>query len=175
MNKRNRILSATFLGLSSVLAGTLSTGVAHADRVIVVPGPDGYPGPFHWGPPAWGPPARRPHGPRPWAPRPHRPPFPWTGPVTAITLKLLDNANEEQRRRHEEALLRSLNARAGETIIWEQGGASGSVTTTRIGHTGSGRTCHEFQQDVTIGGKTEHAYGIACQQPDGSWKIVSGG
>ena len=170
MNKRNRILSATFLGLSSVLAGTLSAGVAHADRVIVVPGPDVYPGPFHWGPPAWGP-----RDPRPWVPRPHRPPFPWTGPVTAITLKLLDNLNDEQRRVHEEALLRSTTAGVGETIIWEEGGASGSVTTTRIGHTRSGRTCHEFQQDVTIGGKTQHAYGTACQQPDGSWKIINSG
>ncbi len=35
-----------------------------------------------------------------------------------------------------------------------------------------GQYCREFQQTVTIGGKTEEAYGTACRQPDGSWKIV---
>ena len=27
--------------------------------------------------------------------------------------------------------------------------------------------------DVNIGGKTEQAYGTACRQPDGSWKVVN--
>ena len=31
--------------------------------------------------------------------------------------------------------------------------------------------CREFQQTITVGGKTERAYGRACRQPDGSWKI----
>ena len=33
--------------------------------------------------------------------------------------------------------------------------------------------CREFQQTITVGGKTERAYGRACRQPDGSWKIVN--
>lgn len=32
--------------------------------------------------------------------------------------------------------------------------------------------CREFQREVIIDGKPEHAYGTACLQPDGSWKIV---
>ena len=32
--------------------------------------------------------------------------------------------------------------------------------------------CREFQRDVIIDGKPERAYGTACLQPDGSWKIV---
>jgi surface antigen len=32
--------------------------------------------------------------------------------------------------------------------------------------------CREFQQTVVIGGEREQAYGRACQQPDGDWKIV---
>ena len=36
----------------------------------------------------------------------------------------------------------------------------------------NGRYCREFQQTVTIGGRTAEAYGTACRQPDGSWKIV---
>ncbi len=35
----------------------------------------------------------------------------------------------------------------------------------------SGRYCREFQQSVVIGGQSEQAYGIACQQPDGSWEV----
>ena len=33
--------------------------------------------------------------------------------------------------------------------------------------------CREFQQTITVGGKTERAYGRACRQPDSSWKIVN--
>lgn len=32
--------------------------------------------------------------------------------------------------------------------------------------------CREFQREVIIDGKPERAYGTACLQPDGSWKIV---
>ena len=63
-------------------------------------------------------------------------------------------------------------ANVGETIIWEEGNASGAVTTTRIGTSSTGRPCREFQQSVTIGGKTEQAYGTACMNPDGSWEVV---
>ena len=37
----------------------------------------------------------------------------------------------------------------------------------------SGNTCREYQSTVTVGGKTEQAYGTACRQADGSWKIVN--
>jgi hypothetical protein len=33
--------------------------------------------------------------------------------------------------------------------------------------------CREFTKVVNIGGHMENAYGQACQQPDGSWQIVS--
>jgi surface antigen len=32
--------------------------------------------------------------------------------------------------------------------------------------------CREFQQDVTIAGERVKAFGTACRQPDGTWKIV---
>lgn len=37
----------------------------------------------------------------------------------------------------------------------------------------TGQYCREYQQTVTIAGKEETAYGTACRQPDGSWKIVN--
>ena len=32
--------------------------------------------------------------------------------------------------------------------------------------------CREFTQTIEVGGKKEEGYGTACQQPDGSWKVV---
>jgi hypothetical protein len=94
---------------------------------------------------------------------------------TAITLKALDVLNEAQERAHEEAQIRATAAPIGERIIWNDGGATGSVTAVREGTSTQGRYCREFQQAVTVGGRTEQAYGTACQQPDGSWEIVSTG
>lgn len=94
---------------------------------------------------------------------------------TAITVKILDNINEQQQREHEAAQVAATNAEVGETIIWNKAGASGAVTVVRDGTSTSGRYCREFQHEVTIGGKTESAYGIACQQPDGAWEIISTG
>jgi surface antigen len=62
----------------------------------------------------------------------------------------------------------------GETIAWNnpKSGNSGTVTPTRDGTSSDGRYCREFQQSVTIAGKTQQGYGVACRQPDGSWHIV---
>ena len=52
-------------------------------------------------------------------------------------------------------------------------GHYGSVTPVREGtHDQTGEYCREFQQTVTIGGRPENAYGVACRQPDGAWRIV---
>jgi hypothetical protein len=32
--------------------------------------------------------------------------------------------------------------------------------------------CREFQQTIMIGGQAQKAYGTACRQADGTWKIV---
>ncbi|MFO7593232.1 MAG: hypothetical protein R6X15_04200 [Pseudomonadota bacterium] len=122
----------------------------------------------------WGTHVRRPHG------RPYHgygfyfsddDAFQWLA-FTAITLKILDNLNEEQQRLHEAAQVRATTANVGEVIMWEEGNAYGSVATTRRGTTTTGRPCREFQQTVTIGGRTEQAYGTACMNPDGSWEVV---
>ena len=63
-------------------------------------------------------------------------------------------------------------------IIWENpantgGPAEGSTIITRQGADSEGRTCREFQQTVTIGGRQEQSYGTACRDANGDWKIVS--
>jgi len=35
-----------------------------------------------------------------------------------------------------------------------------------------GRYCREYRTKVRIGDKVRNAYGTACRQPDGSWKIM---
>lgn len=63
----------------------------------------------------------------------------------------------------------------GESVAWNNpdSGHSGTVTAIRDGkQEGTGAYCREFRTEVSIGGKVEEAYGSACRQPDGSWKIV---
>jgi 17 kDa outer membrane surface antigen len=94
---------------------------------------------------------------------------------TAITLKVLDSLDQAQERAHEAAQVQATTAPIGETIRWHDGAAAGSVTAVREGTSTLGRYCREFQQNVTVGGQNEQAYGTACQQPDGAWEIVSTG
>ena len=91
---------------------------------------------------------------------------------TAITLKILDNIDEASQRAHEAAQVNATTAQVGEKINWQTDSASGTVVTTKQGTNNLGQTCREFQQTVTIGGQTEQAYGTACLQGDGSWKMV---
>ncbi|HEY4135051.1 MAG TPA: RT0821/Lpp0805 family surface protein [Alphaproteobacteria bacterium] len=67
------------------------------------------------------------------------------------------------------------SAPIGQNIQWSnpQSGNYGTITPVREGTDSStGAYCREFQQTVTIGGKAESAYGTACRQPDGTWKVV---
>jgi hypothetical protein len=91
---------------------------------------------------------------------------------TAWEVALDARLNEEQMRAHEAAIVEATSSPVDEPVEWSDGPASGTVTATREGHTQDGRTCREFQQQVTIAGASEKAYGTACQQTDGSWQIV---
>jgi len=71
----------------------------------------------------------------------------------------------------------NINARTaplGQEITWNntQNNHNGSITPTRDGYSDSGNYCREFHQTVSIGSKKEDAYGVACRQPDGTWRIV---
>jgi len=83
----------------------------------------------------------------------------------------LDNAD---RARLQQAQLRAYDAPVGQTITWNnpQNGNSGTFTPLRDGTASNGDYCREFQQTVVVGGQRQSAYGTACRQPDGSWKIT---
>lgn len=84
--------------------------------------------------------------------------------------------DEVDRLKAHQAYERAARAPIGETITWNNPNThhSGSVTPVRDGTSSAGLYCREFQQTVNIGGKSEQAYGTACRQPDGSWKMVQG-
>ena len=92
--------------------------------------------------------------------------------ITAVILGVLGLLNAEQQRRHEVTLNGAVR-RPGEVIVWNSGGAVGTVATMRSGVSSSGWQCREYQQTVTVDGRTEQAYGTACLQPDGHWEIVN--
>ena len=77
----------------------------------------------------------------------------------------------------EQAARRAYAAPVGERITWNnpQSGNYGTITSTHEGYDSGGHYCREYQQTITVSGRTELAYGTACKQPDGTWKIVSNG
>lgn len=72
------------------------------------------------------------------------------------------------------AVNQAQTAPIGETITWDnpRSGNSGAITPVREGTSASGQYCREFQQTITVGGKRQQGYGIACRQPDGTWRIL---
>lgn len=84
----------------------------------------------------------------------------------------LDNADR--------AMVNQANQRAtqvpiGETVSWSNpdSGNYGEVTPVREGTSNQGRYCREYEQTIFIGGRQETGVGTACQNPDGTWEIVS--
>lgn len=65
--------------------------------------------------------------------------------------------------------------RSGQSSVWNNpdSGNSGSVTPTKTYQIANGQYCREYSQTITVGGEQHQAYGTACRQPDGSWKVQS--
>jgi hypothetical protein len=82
--------------------------------------------------------------------------------------------DDTDRQRASAAEQRAYTAPIGKQIAWNnpENGNSGIITPTRDGYDQNGAYCREFQQSIVVGGKKQQGYGKACQQPDGSWKIV---
>lgn len=80
----------------------------------------------------------------------------------------IDLADERQA---QEALEKN---KTGESTNWmnPDTGSEVSIVPTRTYQSKAGEYCREYTTDVIVGGKKEEAYGTACRQPDGSWKIV---
>jgi surface antigen len=74
----------------------------------------------------------------------------------------------------QQAETRAHGASIGESIAWSnpESGQSGTYTPTRDGTDQAGNYCREYQTSVKISGRVEKAYGTACRQTDGTWKVV---
>lgn len=64
---------------------------------------------------------------------------------------------------------------SGVSSTWRNpdSGNYGSITPQPAYQNTAGQYCREYQQTVTVGGQKQNAYGTACRQPDGTWKIVN--
>jgi surface antigen len=83
----------------------------------------------------------------------------------------LDNADRNYAMRNAQYALETTPAGTRSTWRNPDSGHSGSATPIKTYQEPDGTYCREFQQTVTVGGKTESAYGTACRMPDGSWRI----
>ena len=83
----------------------------------------------------------------------------------------LDNADKAAMKQSSQYALEA--TKTGHTSNWSNpdSGNTGTVTPTKTYQTAQGEYCREYQQTVTVAGKTQEAYGTACRQPDGSWKV----
>ncbi len=92
----------------------------------------------------------------------------WLGNEIGASLDKADRAELST------ATQRAYTAPVGQQITWNnpQSGNAGTITPVRDGYANDGAYCREFQQTITVGGQKQQGYGRACQQPDGSWKIV---
>ncbi|MBL4612392.1 MAG: hypothetical protein JKY91_01470 [Emcibacter sp.] len=87
--------------------------------------------------------------------------------------KSMDDADRQAMVRNRQVALESYPS--GQTSTWynPDSGNSGSYSPEPAYQDTTGAYCREYQQTITVGGKTEEAYGKACRQPDGTWKIVT--
>ncbi|MGH7186610.1 MAG: RT0821/Lpp0805 family surface protein [Pseudomonadota bacterium] len=62
----------------------------------------------------------------------------------------------------------------GQSATWKNPntGHAGSTTPNRT-YEVADAPCREYQTSVVIDGRTQTAYGTACRQPDGTWRVVN--
>jgi surface antigen len=67
------------------------------------------------------------------------------------------------------------SGQTGKPTAWNNPdtGNSGSVTPTRTYQLANGTYCRQYNQTIVVSGEQHQAYGTACRQPDGTWKIQS--
>ena len=83
------------------------------------------------------------------------------------------NVDENVRRKAAAAQTQALDT--GESITWAEGSDTGTVEIGRTGTNNRDETCREFTHTVQIGGREQQAYGTACRDAAGDWKIVQEG
>lgn len=65
-------------------------------------------------------------------------------------------------------------APVGQTVSWSnpETGHGGTVTPVAETRNASGQRCRDYRGTILVDGKQEDATGLACEQPDGTWKFA---
>lgn len=87
--------------------------------------------------------------------------------------KSLDQADRMYMSQNRQNALETKKTGTRSTWTNPDSGHSGTVTPQPAIERSNGTYCREFQETVTIGGQEETAYGTACRQADGTWKIIN--
>ena len=85
--------------------------------------------------------------------------------------------DEQSRAMANQATLQAVTSGSSDTYYWDNpanagGPAAGQVNVTRTGSNAAGQPCREYISTVRIAGESQEAFGIACREADGSWRIV---
>lgn len=65
------------------------------------------------------------------------------------------------------------NGRSGSSTAWANpdSGNSGEIVPQPGYQHADGTYCREYQQTIIVAAEMQAAYGVACRQPDGSWRV----
>ena len=99
--------------------------------------------------------------------------------VGALAGALIGNQIGKTMDEHDKLMLEKSSHQAlefspsGSSVEWNNpdSGNHGYITPTKT-FKESGQYCREYQQEIVVGGEKNKAYGKACRQADGHWKIV---
>jgi surface antigen len=83
----------------------------------------------------------------------------------------LDRVDRQYMEKTTQRSLESSPSNQASSWVNPDSGNNGAVTPIRTFKNQDGRYCREYQQVVRVGGDEQQAYGTACRQSDGSWKI----
>jgi surface antigen len=66
------------------------------------------------------------------------------------------------------------DARTGQSVNWHnpETGRGGTIMPTRTHEAEGAEPCRDYQQTVTVEGRTEFRVGARCRQADGSWVVT---
>jgi len=86
--------------------------------------------------------------------------------------KSLDRADRLAMANNAQKALETNRTQQPATWVNPDTGHSGTITPLKTYQSPAGEYCREYVQTVKIGDEEKKAYGTACRQPDGNWKVV---
>jgi surface antigen len=114
------------------------------------------------------------------APAPGRPADRLTAPVRGTIIGAFVGESLGTTLTDEDVLLagaaqqRAYAAPVGRPVTWSNPatGHSGAIIVLRDGRNVSGDACRAYRATISVGGQTQQAYGTACQQANGDWRVI---